>query len=190
MTNRATNAYHEDAAKKLAKSFHLATDKVFSLPAVHNLQSAIADVLAGRVPKALKYLAKLSLPVASAAAEILAWGGYFRLELTDGLQSSTYLHPDSLGLLGSDREKDNVKEKIVSTYALALGSLGILHKSKTETVEGWEIGLATLRRTVTAGTRKAASKLIKSVELDVDNAARVERLVDTCAKHGLVDELK
>ncbi|RVD86722.1 uncharacterized protein DFL_004984 [Arthrobotrys flagrans] len=190
MINRATNAYHEDAAKKLARSFHLATDKAFSLPAVRNLQSAIADVLAGRVPKALKFLAKLSLPVASAAAEILAWGGYFRLELTDNLQSSTYLHPDSLGLLGSEIEKDNVKEKIVSMYALALGSLGILHKTKTETVEGWEIGLATLRRTITAGTRKAASKLIKSVKLDVDNTARVERLVDTCAKHGLMDEQK
>ncbi|KAF3160847.1 hypothetical protein TWF225_011547 [Orbilia oligospora] len=190
MTNRATNAYHEDAAKKLAKSFHLATDKVFSLPAVRNLQSAIADILAGRVPKALKFLARLSLPVASAAAEILAWGGYFRFELMDGLQSSTYLHPDSLGLLGSGREKDNVKEKIVSTYALALGSLGILHKGKAETIEGWEIGLATLRRTTTAGTRKAASRLIKSVKLDVYETARVERLVDTCGKHGLADEQK
>ncbi|KAK6522502.1 hypothetical protein TWF281_001948 [Arthrobotrys megalospora] len=188
--SRASNAYHEDAAKKLAKSFHLATEKVFSLPAVRNLQSAIADTLAGRVPKALKFLAKLSLPVASAAAEILAWGGYFRLELTDNLQSSTYLHPGPLGLLGSDIEKDNVKEKIISTYALALGSLGVLHKTRTETIEGWEVGLATLRRTITTGTRKAASKLIKSVKLDVDNAARVERLVDICAKHGLIEEQK
>ncbi|KAK6520361.1 hypothetical protein TWF506_000633 [Arthrobotrys conoides] len=190
MANRAANAYHEDAAKKLAKSFHLATDKVFSLPAVRNMQSAIADVLAGRVPRALKFLAKLSLPVASAAAEILSWGGYFRLELTDSLQSSTYIHPGSLELLGPDREKDNVKEKIISAYALALGSVGILHKSKKETVEGWEIGLATLRRTTTAGTRKAASKLIKSIKLDVDETARVERLVDTCTKHGLLDEQK
>ncbi|KAK6345047.1 hypothetical protein TWF718_006985 [Orbilia javanica] len=190
MVNRATNAYHEDAAKKLAKTFHLATDKAFSLPAVRNLQSAIADVLAGKVPKALKFLSKLSLPVASAVAEILAWGGYFRLELTNNLQSSTYLHPDSLGLLGPDMEKDNVKEKIVSMYALALATLGILHKTKTETVEGWEIGLATLRRTITVGTRKAASRLIKSVKLDVDNTSRVERLVETCAKHGLMDEQK
>ncbi|KAK6496550.1 hypothetical protein TWF481_001551 [Arthrobotrys musiformis] len=188
--NRATNAYHENAAKKLAKSFHLATDKAFSLPAVRNLRSAVADVLAGRVPRALKFLAKLSLPIASAAAEILSWGGYFQLELTDNLQCSTYLHPRSLGLLGADMEKENVKEKILCKYALALGSVGILHETKTGAIEGWEIGLATLRRNITAGTRRAASKLVKSVQLDVNKTARVERLVDTCMKHGLIDEQK
>ncbi|KAK6340476.1 hypothetical protein TWF730_002227 [Orbilia blumenaviensis] len=190
MVSRATNAYHEDAAKKLAKYFHLATDKEFSLPAVRSLHSSIADILAGRIPKALRFLAKLSLPVASAAAEILAWGGYFRLGIADNIQSSTYRHPDSLGLLGPNTEKDNVKENIICIYSLALGSLGILHKTRTESIEGWEIGLATLRRTITPGTRKTASKLIKSVKLDVNNAPRVERLVDICMKHGLIDEQK
>ncbi|EPS40411.1 hypothetical protein H072_5771 [Dactylellina haptotyla CBS 200.50] len=188
--HRATNAYHEDPMKKIAKCFQLATSQSFPLPAVRNLQSAIGDILAGRIPRALKFLAKKSLPVASAAAEIFAWGGYFPAELGGKMRSSAYLTGNTLGVLDYDAERENVKEKIISEYALALGSLGVLHRTSKETVEGWEIGLATLRRTTTIGTQKAASKLIRSIDLDINNPGRVERLVSICARHDLTDEQK
>ncbi|KAF3903979.1 hypothetical protein AA313_de0201183 [Arthrobotrys entomopaga] len=190
LASRAANAYHEDPIKKIARSFHIATTQGFPMPAVRNFESTVGDILAGRVPKALRYLAKKSLPVASAAAEIFAWGGYFPLELGGRAHSSAYLSGSTLGLLDYDAERENVKEKIISEYALALGSFGTFHGASKETVEGWEIGLATLRRTTTTETLKAAAKLIRSLDLDVSDPTRVERLVATCAKHGLVDEQK
>ncbi|KAK6339019.1 hypothetical protein TWF696_009815 [Orbilia brochopaga] len=186
--SRASNAYREDPLKKIAKCFHH-VNEMFPLPAIRNLQSATGDVLAGRVPKALKFLAKKSLPVASAAAELFAWGGYFPSELGGKATRTNFLTNSVLGLLDQEADKENVKEKIISDYALALASLGVLHDAP-DLVEGWEVGLATLRRTITPATRRAASKLIKSVELDVNNPARVERLVETCVKQGLVEEQK
>ncbi|KAF3924286.1 hypothetical protein ABW21_db0206424 [Orbilia brochopaga] len=186
--SRASNAYREDPLRKIAKCFHH-TNEIFPLPAIRNLQSATGDVLAGRVPKALKFLAKKSLPVASAAAELLAWGGYFPSDLGGKVPTANLLTDSVLGLLDQDADKENVKEKIVSDYALALASLGVLH-DEPDLVEGWEVGLATLRRTVTPATQRAASKLIRLVELDVENPVRVERLVETCAKQGLLEEQK
>ncbi|KAJ6264359.1 hypothetical protein Dda_0504 [Drechslerella dactyloides] len=186
--SRASNAYREDPLKKIAKCFHH-VNEVFPLPALRNLQSATGDVLAGRVPKALKFLAKRSLPVASAAAELFAWGGYFPTDLGGKASTVTFLTSSVLGLLDQEGDKENAKEKIISDYALALASLGVLHDAP-DLVEGWEVGLAALRRTVTPATRHAASKLIRLVELDVNNPARVERLVETCARHGLVEEQK
>ncbi|KAK6539110.1 hypothetical protein TWF694_010646 [Orbilia ellipsospora] len=190
LASRAANAYHEDPIKKIARSFYIATSQGFPMPAVRNFESAVGDILAGRVPKALRYLAKKSLPIASAAAEIFAWGGYFPLELGGMATSSAYLSNNNLGLLEYDAERENVKEKIISEYALALGSFGAFHGVSSEMVEGWEIGLATLKRTTTSETLKTAAKLIRSLDLDVTNPTRVERLVAICTKHGLVDEQK
>ncbi|KAF3939897.1 hypothetical protein ABW19_dt0210546 [Dactylella cylindrospora] len=184
---RSPNVYREDSAKKLAKYFHLVTDEAFPLPAVRNLQTALGSVLGGRVSVALKYLSKKSLPVASAAAELFDWAGYFS---DDDNISAAKLSDSVMGILDQKAGKESVRESIASEYALALGTLGVLHEDSEAVVEGWEVGLATLRRLNTPGAQRAASKLVRSVVLEVNNPERVERLVDMCVAYGFTAERK
>ena len=176
---------------RLSAAFVCVTDpddkSSFSIDTTSIFELGLASVLQGNVEGALGALKSLSLPIASAAAEIATIGGWFHA--TSSSSRGGGLNEEDLMVLSyGASSKPLSKDGVLLAYADALFEKDELQdKESEEPQEGWEISFALTAR---FSDRELASKTTSDYleNLYLISEARMSKVAAICASLGLVVE--
>lgn len=180
--------------RRLATSFRLVTDENLNddqlpIDTLNPVEVGLASVFEGNVEGVMGILRAFSLPVASAVADIANKGGWFDTRgevLMNGLDES-----DLMTLSGPLQERQLItRDTVLMEYADALS-----HRDNIQGVqgamaeEGWELSISILAR---LEDEHLATRTVKDLlhRLPRDSDARVDKILRTCSRFGIIAEAR
>ena len=181
---------------RLARSFERATDGSgdddFQINSNNPVEVALASVFEGNIEGVLGLLRGWSLPVASAVAEIAAFGGWFDSSpITSNAITNGFSQSDLMVFNSYDKpEKPIQRDTIMIEYANALLDRKTLREEgegNQRVLEGWQISIALLVRLGDDRTsRVEIGKVLRQVYVDSDE--RVNLILRICQGYGMEED--